>query len=153
MKLSLCIFSVLWVIPVFAASPKAVKLVKDEERIQGTWTVLSFRDGGKELSKQELAQVRFVITEKRISFGKIGQERMGFNYTLDSTKTPKAIDTTHELDPGKPIVQLGIYAFEGETLKLSFASAGMSRPKDFDEKTATTSILKRVKGPEKKPKP
>lgn len=153
MKPALFVFSLLWAMSVFAASPKAAKQVKDQELIQGNWKVTSFHHDGKELPKQDLAQLRFVITEKRISFGPIGQDPMGFNYTLDSTKTPAAINTTHELDPRKPIVQLGIYSLEGETLKLSLTGAGMGRPKNFDEKAATTFILRRLKAPIKRPKP
>ena len=66
---------------------------------------------------------------------------------------PAAIDTTHELDPGKPIVQLGIYSLKGETLKLSLAAAGMTRPRSFNEKTATTITLRRAKAPVKKSQP
>ena len=153
MKPALFIFSLLGATSVFAASPGAAKQVKDEQLMQGNWIVASSRHDGEALPKQELAQVRFVITEKRISFGRIGQDPMGFHYTLDSTKTPAAIDITHELSPGKPIVQLGIYSLEGDTLKLSLAGAGKARPKNFNEKSATTFILTRAKAPEKKPKP
>lgn len=153
MKPALFVLPLLCTTSVFAASPKAAKQVKDEKLIQGEWSVTSFRQDGKDLPKQMLTQVRFVITEKRISFGTIGQDPMGFNYTLDSAKTPAAIDTTHELAPGKPIVQLGVYSLEGDTLKLSITGAGKARPKDFNDKAATTFILRRVKVPEKKPKP
>jgi len=148
MKLSLPAFSLLWAIPAFAADAKVEDPEKDEVLIRGSWRVASVRQEAKELPKVALVQMRFIITESSISFGKVGQEQRGFDYTLDPKKTPKAIDTTHSLGPGKPILQLGIYSLEGETLTLSLAGAGMPRPKSFGEKTATTFILKRVKEPE-----
>jgi len=148
MRLPLLVFSLLWAIPAFAVDTKVEMPKKDEELIQDNWSVTSVRQEGKELPKADLVQMRFVVTKSSILFGKIGQERRGFDYTLDSKKTPKAIDTTHNLDAGKPIVQLGIYSLEGETLTLSLAGAGMPRPKRFGEKTATTFILKRATEPE-----
>ena len=78
----LFVFSLLCAISAVAASPKAENPIKDEELIQGNWLVASVRqgrEGWKKLPKAELAQMRFVITEKHISFGKIGQHPMGFN--------------------------------------------------------------------------
>jgi uncharacterized protein (TIGR03067 family) len=151
MKLSLSVFALLWATSLFAAGPNSVKQVNDERLIQGHWIVVSLRQDGKELPKKTFANIRFVITEKRISFGKISQKPMSIHYTLDSTEAPAEIDTTHQLARGTPIIQPGIYSLECETLTLSLASAGMARPKRFNEKAATTFILRRVKAPEKKP--
>jgi len=153
MKPALFVFSLLCATSVIAASPKAAKQVKDQELIQGTWKVTSFHDYGEEMPKQELAKLRVVITEDRVSFGAIGQDPMCVNYTLNSAKKPAEIDTTHELDPGKPFVQLGIYSLEGDTLKLSLTGAGKARPKNFNEKSTSTFILRRIKAPNRKSKP
>jgi uncharacterized protein (TIGR03067 family) len=137
---------------VIAADPKAGN-GKDEKLIQGYWLATSVRQDGKELPKQEGAKVCIVFTDKRLSFGTVGQEPMSVNYTLDTAKTPGAIDTTHELERGKPIVQLGIYSLEGDRLKLSIAAAGKARPITFCEKAATTFILRRSKAPRENPNP
>jgi len=142
--LLLLVLPTLWVMPAFASNPVR-KPMRDREVIQGSWRLVSLRQEGMEVPKTELAQVYFTITEGTISFGKVGQDASGFHYTLNSKKRPKTIDTTHTLDPGKPIVQLGIYSLDGETLRLSIAGAGMARPEGFDEKTATTLILERTK--------
>lgn len=151
MRLSLCVLLLLWAMPGIAADPKTDS-GKDEKRIQGYWLTTSVRQGGKELPKKQIAQTCVIVTDKTLSFGRIGGEPMGVTYTLDSAKTPGAIDTVHELAPGKPIEQLGIYSLEGDRLRLSIASAGKARPKKFGEKTATTFILKRSKAPKEKPK-
>ncbi len=152
MRLSQCVLLLLWAMPVIAADPKA-ESGKDEKLILGHWLVTSLRQDGKELPKKEIAKVRIVFTDKRLSFGTVGQEPMRVNYTLDMAKTPGVIDTTHELQRGKPIVQLGIYSLEGDRLKLSIAAAGKARPKTFCEKAATTFILRRSKAPRENPKP
>lgn len=146
MRLSLCLLLLLLAMPLIAADAKKDS-EKDEKLIQGYWLATSVRQDGKKLPKKQTAQTCVVVTEKRLSFGKIGGELMSVNYTLDSTKTPGALDTTHELSPGKPIVQLGIYSLEGSRLKLSIASAGKARPKRFREKAATTLVLRRSKAP------
>ncbi len=153
MRLSLFVFSLLWAIPAFAADPKVEKTAKDEELVLGNWAVVSVRHEGRKLSKKETEEVRFVITKKRVSFGRSDDDPMAVEYTLDSKKKPKTIDITHELDPGKPIVHLGIYALKGNRLKLSLVGSGVARPKKFDEKTATTFVLERVKKPKEKAKP
>jgi len=72
--------------------------------------------------------------------------RITLKYTLNSSQTPKHIDTTHELDPGKPIIQLGIYSLDGDTLTLSIASAEAPRPKGFSNKADVSFVLKRIDG-------
>ena len=62
-------------------------------------------------------------------------------YKLDSTQKPKVIDTTHETDPGKPILQLGVYSLDGDTLKLCLESAGKPRPAKLETKPQDTSVL------------
>jgi hypothetical protein len=57
------------------------------------------------------------------------------------------MDTTHEIDPGKPIVQLAIYSLDGDELKVCLEAAGKPRPTKFVSKAGDTSVvwvLKRV---------
>jgi hypothetical protein len=59
------------------------------------------------------------------------------------------MDTTHEIDPGKPIVQLAIYALDGDDLKLCLEAAGKPRPTRFESKKGDTTVmwvLKRAEG-------
>jgi len=65
-----------------------------------------------------------------------------WSYTLDTTRTPKAIDLT--TDSGKR--QLGIYEiranpYGGYHLSLRVAQPGGDRPKDFDPKPSEGSRL------------
>jgi uncharacterized protein (TIGR03067 family) len=52
-------------------------------------------------------------------------------FTIDSSKTPKAIDYVHLQGQDKGKVQYGVYELEGGTLRVCTAPIGQERPKDF----------------------
>jgi uncharacterized protein (TIGR03067 family) len=77
---------------------------------------------------------------------------MQMKYKLDSTQKPKAIDTTHEIDLGKLILQLGVYSLDGDTLKLRLESAGKPRPAKLETKAKDMSVLFVLKREKKRAK-
>ena len=84
-----------------------------------------------------------VVTAKTISLQKDGQDAMRVDYKLDPKKQPKAIDTTHEIDPGKPILQMGSYSLEKDRLTLCIAAKGVDRPRRFKTDKGNTFVLRR----------
>ena len=96
----------------FAEPPKDA--VKDElAKLQGTWKVVSVEAGGKDVLKD--------VKLGEITFKEGGAvEGLGPDITvkLDPTRKPKEIDLIRGKD-GKP--WMGIYALDGDTLKLSLA--------------------------------
>jgi len=77
-----------------------------------------------------------------------GQLIMKAKFALDPAKKPKAIDYDVLEGPTKGMKHLGIYEFEGETVKFCFAAPGGERPMEFVSKPGdrrTTSVWKRVK--------
>jgi uncharacterized protein (TIGR03067 family) len=142
MKRLACFLTVALVTSAFAADEKTKT---DQEMIQGTWEVVSAESNGK---AADFVGMKFVFTKDLWKMHKDGQDAIAVEYKLDPTKKPKAIDTSHELDPGKPIVQLGIYELKGDMLKLSLEAAARGRPEKFETKpggTATSFVLKRAK--------
>jgi uncharacterized protein (TIGR03067 family) len=133
--------AILW-----AGEEKAEKPKKDGELIQGRWKVIASAEAGKDRKPEE--DIHLVFGGEMFTIQKGKEDALAMRYTLDPTTTPKQIDTTHEIDPGKPIVQLGIYALEGDSLKLSLEAAGKPRPTAFESKAKSTSVvfvLKRAK--------
>jgi uncharacterized protein (TIGR03067 family) len=133
-----------------AADDTGEKQKSDHDLIQGTWKVVSAEEAGN--TREVRDNVHFVITADSLSMTWGGADLVRMKYTLDATKRPKAIDTTHEIDPGKPIVQLGIYALDGDELKLCLEAAGKPRPAKLESKVGATSVflvLKRIKEKEK----
>ena len=129
-----------------AAENEAVK--KDMARLQGEWSMATAGAGGQSLPDDMLKNSKRVCKgdETTVTIG--GQLLMKANFTLDPSKQPKAIDyrVTAGRNAGK--TQLGIYEFEGESVKFCFAAPGMARPTDFNTKTGdgrTTSVWKRDK--------
>jgi uncharacterized protein (TIGR03067 family) len=134
-----------------AADEKRDKPKSDEESIQGTWEVFSSTEAGKDVSETARG-LRFIFGAETLMMqpkdAKEPTEGIGMKYVLHPTKKPQAIDTSHELDPGKPIVQLGIYLLEGDSLKLCLEAAGKPRPTRIESKPESTSHvfeLRRVK--------
>ena|SRR5688572_2781311 len=123
----------------FAADEKPKS---DKEMIQGTWDIVSTGELGKPQSAtgRQIIFAANIMTYKDKEFF-----RPGIQYKLDATKKPKEIDTSHELDPGNPIIQLGVYSLDGDTLKLRLAAAGEPRPAKLEPKAGEFFVCKRVK--------
>ena len=122
----------------------------DHVRVQGTWQIESFRNDGATVPKKALKHMRVVIDKDSFALQNRGKDSLQLNYKLKSGGKPMSIgrfDTTHELDPGKPISQLGIFQFDGKRLRIAIAGAGQPRPKDF--KSADASLFELVKQPKK----
>jgi uncharacterized protein (TIGR03067 family) len=121
-------------------------LKSDKELIQGTWEVVSSSESGREVPADG---ARFIFTADMLMLQPKDatnvRDMMGMKYTLDPTKQPKSIDTSHELDPGQPIIQLGIYSLKGDTLELCLEGAGIPRPTELGGETGHGFILKRTK--------
>jgi uncharacterized protein (TIGR03067 family) len=79
-----------------------------------------------------------IVNEARNEFGTAGPIGTG-TFKLDPSAMPKTIDSSPAADPSKPI--LGIYEFEGETLKICNAQPGKSRPSDFEAKAGSGHTL------------
>jgi uncharacterized protein (TIGR03067 family) len=62
-------------------------------------------------------------------------------FTIDPSKKPRTIDFTITGEVNKGKVQLGIYEFEGDTVKICFAAIGQSRPTDFTAKKGSERTL------------
>lgn len=120
---------------------------KDLGNFQGQWTVIrSERDG-----KPEPAKVRetFRVTISGGEFLLIGSDgeviEEGFMFSLDPSRTPKAID----VDVGLPKkVYQGIYLLAEDRLTICIDSGNTGRPKEFSSKDGRSLlVLHRAKEP------
>ena len=105
--------------------PSADNSDSEERRLQGNWTTTHEEFNGTVLSKQEVTmknrlmsvkgdQITIIRTEK----GDRGRYSGRFN--LDPSRSPKTFDFTGVGPRGNPVKLKGIYAFEGDTLKLCY---------------------------------
>ena len=121
--------------------PKAaVPAKEDRGEIVGSWTSeepIQETVGGVP-KPPRLVKTRWEITSDKIAMAdEDGFLEREIRYTLDPTKTPKAIDLTH-LDSGANL--LGIYRLEGDELTLGY---GVERPKEIKEGASLFHKLKR----------
>jgi uncharacterized protein (TIGR03067 family) len=139
----------------FAASGGAGALADDKadvekelKKFQGTWTIESSVTGGVEIPADQLKGfiVTFEGAKHTLKFGdqvfQVGTQKM------DPSKSPKTIDVTMTEGPSKGTVMLGIYEFDGDTLKVCFDPQGKQRPTEFKSAPGSQNFVnvhKRVK--------
>jgi uncharacterized protein (TIGR03067 family) len=113
----------------------------DREKLVGDWTVLSGQENGKALPAEKVKGKRVVITKDTITVHEENNQKRVMSYKLDATANPKQIDmtTTEGSDKGK--TSHGIYALEGDSLKICFAQPGHERPKDFTTKEGSNDMM------------
>ena len=104
--------------------------------IEGKWLVVSVELAGQKIDNLQGAELTLAGGKKTFKLPSDTVEKG--TYTLDETKNPKQIDATTE---GKDGTEKGIYALEGDTLKLCLATQGGPRPGEFATKKGTDLIL------------
>lgn len=117
------------------------KVRTDQELIQGTWQIVGLEANGKPEPAANYKGNAITFSKDKATLREGNYPAIDFTFTLDPTKTPRAIDLT-----AKTVVIRGVYKLEGDDLTLSL-SVGGSRPADFATKAggeSETFTLKRV---------
>lgn len=103
----------------------------DHDLIQGTWKRV---DG-------ETRFVRLVFTVETVSMEFRDGNKNTHRYKLDPSKKPKTIDITL-LEGGEKGTIMGIYAIEGDTLKMCLCNdLRVDRPTDFEDRPGKDPYL------------
>ncbi len=122
----------------FAGKPKP-----DPERLQGTWIAVAASTNGEPVDPAKVGAMGLTVAgdEWRTKSG-VFEKR--YRLALAADKTPPEIDLTQlgpdgnpeavAFGPGKrePVVQRGVYEFDGETLRVALTRPPAERPKRFD---------------------
>jgi uncharacterized protein (TIGR03067 family) len=138
-----------------AADQKEDAAKKDRDKLQGTWKVTSAERDGQPDPVSKDAVTTFTADGKlsvKFADGKTGQG----TYKLDPTQKPPAMEYTLDYGPDKGKPLLGIYALEGNGLKICRSDAGKPRPKVFMTKPDSGRmlfVLRREKAPVTKAPP
>jgi RNA polymerase sigma-70 factor (ECF subfamily) len=116
---------------------------KDEEKILGTWALVSIAEGGEKAPEAKIrgAQVTFTADGKMTV--KQGEQEQEFTYKLSPAQKPKEFSGTNA--QGRTV--LGIYKLDGDTLTVCYDRGG-DRPAEFASNEGTKvvlEVLKRVK--------
>lgn len=125
-----------------AAAPAKPEARGDPEALQGTWTVVSAEDSGREWPIQG-HQVQITNDKIVLKKGDTVQEEWG--YKLDPSKSPKWIDLTIRKAGPFP----GIYELKGDDLIICFNETPPERSTEFVSKPNSPNdiliTLKRTK--------
>src|SRR5262245_21739376 len=101
---------------------------KDKKALQGKWEDVSVVDSGKE-RKCEKEKGVATFEGGNITFTPKSRDFSELSFTLDATKTPKALDLKSKGD-----LLIGIYELNGDDLKICITQlepVDKNRPKDF----------------------
>jgi uncharacterized protein (TIGR03067 family) len=129
----------LW-IAVAAADDKAAK--GDQDKIQGTWSVVAGTRNGKAVPEERAKSIQLVFAGNKFTIKTKDQVR-DFTFKLYPDKKPKAIDVDMDGAVGE-----GLYDLDGDDLKIIHGESGDPRPKEFVSKEGsklTLMVLKRAK--------
>lgn len=130
------------------AAPGLKETAKPAPKLEGEWVVEKFEGPKDEMPP---GSITLRITENRISiFEPKRQKPEEADYTVDLTKKPAHIDIRPvQGGPAKQdLVVYGVFAIDGDTLKLCFAKEAADRPTELKgdvEKGVMLITLKRVK--------
>ena len=101
----------------------------DLARLQGEWSMVSGSRGGSKLTPKPNSKRTRHGNEVTVIVG--GNLIMKANITPDAAKNPKTVDYKVVEGPYAGTTMLGIYEFDGDTVKFSYAVQGKDRPADF----------------------
>jgi uncharacterized protein (TIGR03067 family) len=115
---------------------------KDQEKLQGTWDVVSLEVAGNTVPKDKLENFRSTIKDDVMSHkGAEEGKTEEVTFVLDPSQKPKAIDMTLKKGGQAGQVILGIYSLDGDNLKLCMNQPGLERPKEFVSKAESRVVL------------
>jgi uncharacterized protein (TIGR03067 family) len=130
--------SLVVVLPALAASGAADK---KEEKLEGTWVVVSGEEGGKKVPDEDVKGGLLTFAGGKMT-GSIGKKvRNVFKYKVDEKKSPREVDFEGLEGSDKGKKQPGIYRFEGRQLQLCVSAGGKGRPTEFKTRKGVDWVL------------
>jgi uncharacterized protein (TIGR03067 family) len=112
----------------------------EQQKLQGTWRILAGNEGGRTLPPARVKGSKMVVAGNLMTVYEAEKKR-GMTFKLDPTKDPRIVDLKLTEGPQKGETAQGIYALDGDTLKISFALPGKSRPTSFTPKPGSQEML------------
>jgi uncharacterized protein (TIGR03067 family) len=112
--------------------PQPSKAVRDEmNRLQGSWTVEMQEENGEKLSAEDLKGRTVMFGKDAIFVRRNGNVSEVMVLKFDPAKSPKTVNALVVEGEHKGDIMPGIYALDGDSLKVCFDRDGQERPKEF----------------------
>jgi RNA polymerase sigma factor (sigma-70 family) len=123
---------------------KQNKPAGDQRRFQGTWSAVSGKEQAKDVPEDALKDFKITFSGDKVTIHRPAGERNG-TFKLDPSRKPSGIDMAFEV-MGQTVTVLGVYAFDGENLRICFSEPDDERPADLDGKVGSLRVLRRGEG-------
>ena len=111
----------------------------DTDKLRGVWSCASGVNDGKPLPEDIVKQLKLTLTKDRYKTEKGKILLFDGIYKIDAGQRPKHINITAPEGEQAGKTSKGIYALEGETLRMCYADK--DRPKDFESKPGSGVTL------------
>jgi uncharacterized protein (TIGR03067 family) len=120
------------------ADDKQADAKKDQEKLQGDWTMQSGERDGEPFPEEVVKAMKRTVTGDKFVITRDGETLAKGTFTLDASQKPKTIDAKLE---GAGLSVQGIYELDGDTLKVCNAGPREARPKEFATKAESGLTL------------
>lgn len=114
---------------------------EDLKKMQGDWVVVSMEVDGMKIPDDDAQALFRTVKGDQYTVSRYRRAAGKGTIKLDATRKPRAIDALPAKAAGKARPVLGIYEFDGDKLKLCFASPGADRPTQFSAKEGSGNTL------------
>jgi len=114
----------------------------DTTRLQGRWIVVEFEDSGVPVPPGAgITALEFAGDTLFLEAGPADpSDRLGLLFSSDPTTSPPSLDIQATTPDGDVFFMTGIYAFEGEQLRVCWNDSGHGRPATFKTDAQTTGF-------------
>jgi uncharacterized protein (TIGR03067 family) len=122
----------------------------DHAKLMGRWELVSGLNEDKKIPEDKLKGSLMKVEKEHIYLlDRDNNKLWAMTYTLDTSKQPFQITMVSEAGDTKGKTAEGIYAIEGDNLRLCYSLPGQKRPVTFDPKDSeghqNSFVLKRMK--------
>ena len=143
MKCRIAVVLVIFGATAVAADDKADPAAAELKKLQGTWTFESHESAAGKVSADGFKTVTLAFEGDKYTVKDGDTVITAGTLKLDPAK--KAIDAKVTEGPSKGTTMLGIYEFDGDTLKVCFDPHGRMRPTEFKSTAGSGHMLVVVK--------
>ena len=117
------------------------RVQRAEEKLAGTWQVVSVEADGQAVPAQQFRGLRMTFKAGKFTAQKGQGDRQEGTYKLDPSKSPKQIDISRKDGPAAGRNQLAIYSLAGNTLKICSDNSDKDRPDGFTTRGKEGRVL------------
>ena len=114
---------------------KQEAIKKELKKFEGTWTMLYAERNGVLAREEAIKNIRVIIKGDKFTI-KEGDSTVEGSLVVDPSKEPRAYDAKATQN-GEKLTTVGIYEFDGDTLKVCYTREDGERPKEFSTKGGT----------------